>query len=101
MNLVETLRKHAMIADKTGWPHCNLLHEAADEIEKFRRTAEYWKAEHLAGNAEIERLRKAGTGVIDAFEALGKTEDNVQLLIERTNCENAMTALKRTVTPNG
>lgn len=39
--------------------------EAADEIERLerelaeaRRTAEYWKAEHLAGNAMIERLER-------------------------------------------
>jgi hypothetical protein len=33
-------------------------YEAAEaEVKQARRTAEYWKAEHLAGNAEIERLR--------------------------------------------
>lgn len=98
--LVEQLRKHAAIADKTGRPHCNLLYEAVDEIEKSRRTAEYWKSEHLAGNEEIERLRRAGIGVIDAFEALGETTDNAQLLQARANCENAMLELKRTLTPN-
>lgn len=51
MNLVEQLRKHA----------------AADEIEKFRGTAEYWKAEHLAGNAEIERLRNALSAIWDKY----------------------------------
>lgn len=30
----------------------------ADEIEAARITAEYWKAEHLAGNAEIDRLMR-------------------------------------------
>lgn len=37
MDLIETLRKHAAIADKTGRPHCNLLHEAADEIERLHK----------------------------------------------------------------
>lgn len=35
MTLTERLRKHAQIADSTGRPHCNLLHEAADEIERL------------------------------------------------------------------
>lgn len=35
LSLTETLRKHARIADKAGRPHCNLLHEAADEIEQL------------------------------------------------------------------
>ncbi|MGE5623105.1 MAG: hypothetical protein ACM3WS_08120 [Bacillota bacterium] len=33
--LIERLRKHAALADKTGRPHCNLLHEAADCIEEL------------------------------------------------------------------
>jgi hypothetical protein len=28
------------------------------ENEQARQTAEYWKANHLAGNAEIEKLKK-------------------------------------------
>jgi hypothetical protein len=36
---------------------------AQDEIERARRTAEYWKAEHFAGNVEIDRLRTALTGI--------------------------------------
>jgi len=30
-----------------------------DTLENAQRRAEYWKAEHLAANAEIERLRRA------------------------------------------
>lgn len=30
---------------------------AADTLEKAQRRSEYWKAEHLAANQEIERLR--------------------------------------------
>ena len=48
---------------------------AAEEIERLtreltdaRRTAEHWKAEHLAGNAEIERLRTALAFLGKAFE---------------------------------
>jgi hypothetical protein len=29
-----------------------------DTLENAQKRAEYWKAEHLAGNAEIERLRE-------------------------------------------
>lgn len=76
------------------------LEAQADEIEKARRTAEYWKAEHLAGNEEIERLRRAGIVVIDAFEALGETTVNVRLLLARANCESAMLELKRILMPN-
>lgn len=28
------------------------------DVEQARQTAEYWKAEHLAGNAAIEKLRQ-------------------------------------------
>lgn len=33
------------------------LRRICDARDQSRRTAEHWKAEHLAGNAEIERLR--------------------------------------------
>ena len=33
--------------------------EDMDTVENAKKRAEYWKAEHLAGNAEIERLREA------------------------------------------
>lgn len=33
------------------------IREQADEIERTRWTAEYWKAEHTAANDEIARLR--------------------------------------------
>ena len=32
-------------------------HIAQSKLTESLRTAEYWKDEHLAGNAEIERLR--------------------------------------------
>ena len=37
IDLIAKLRKHAEIADKTGRPHCNLLHEAADRIAELER----------------------------------------------------------------
>jgi len=36
MELTERLRKRAKHADTTGQPNCNLVHEAADEIERLR-----------------------------------------------------------------
>lgn len=39
--------------------HERLLAEREVEISQARGTAEYWKAEHLAGNNEIVRLREA------------------------------------------
>jgi len=36
MELTERLRKRAKHADATGQPNCNLMHEAADEIERLR-----------------------------------------------------------------
>lgn len=35
------------------------LDERDAEVESANKRAEYWKAEHLAGNAEVERLRSA------------------------------------------
>lgn len=45
--------------------------------DEARRTAEYWKANHLAGNAEIERLRKllevkVGGDEREAFERFAR-----------------------------
>ena len=40
------------------------------EIEQARRTAEYWKSEHLAANAEIERLRAEITTREDGAEKM-------------------------------
>lgn len=37
---------------------CLDLRRASKAIESANKRAEYWKAEHLAGNAEIERLRE-------------------------------------------
>ncbi len=39
MSLIEKLRKHASITDKTGSPYCNLLHEAADELERLSHSS--------------------------------------------------------------
>lgn len=37
--------------------HVNaIMYVAADELESANRRAEYWKAEQIAGNEEIERL---------------------------------------------
>jgi hypothetical protein len=43
-----------------GWPAVKMKDISAlcDELEKARRTAQYWKDEHLAGNAENEALRQ-------------------------------------------
>lgn len=37
--------------------HGRIVAAMAAELEQARRTAEYWKQEHLAGNAVIEQLR--------------------------------------------
>ncbi|MGV6475401.1 hypothetical protein [Azotobacter vinelandii] len=43
------------------------------EVAQARGTAEYWKAEHLAGNAEIERLQKDA----DLFRRLRNLPDEM------------------------
>jgi len=58
--LCKRLRQAKRLSDRLRIEHdptAKLMAEAADEIEAARRTAEYWKAEHLAANAEIERLQ--------------------------------------------
>lgn len=35
------------------------LHNSNLQVDQARKTAEYWKANHLAGNKEIDELRKA------------------------------------------
>jgi hypothetical protein len=54
--------RESLILAEDGWEDVEvipLFRAAAVETngEDARRTAEYWKAEHLAGNKEIERLR--------------------------------------------
>lgn len=44
-----------------GIKHTTLCYE--EQLVTARRTADYWKAEHLAGNAEIERLEVALCGI--------------------------------------
>lgn len=39
-----------------------------DTIENARSRAEYWKAEHRAANAEIERLRTLAKDAYDAWQ---------------------------------
>lgn len=48
-----------------GIKHTSLCYE--EQLVTARRTAEYWKAEHLAGNAVIERLRKVETAWLEIF----------------------------------
>ena len=42
-----------------------------DTLENAQRRAEYWKAEHNAANAEIERLRKATAKYIEQADRVG------------------------------
>lgn len=43
-----------------------------EESSDARRTAEFWKSEHLAGNAEIARLRQLAE---DAYRAWDSDQD--------------------------
>lgn len=40
-----------------------------EDIAQARRTAAYWKAEHIAGNVEIERLKRQSDEVVGALHA--------------------------------
>ena len=46
---------------------------AMDTLENAQRRAEYWKAEHIAANAEIERLRFENGRLKEQSEALART----------------------------
>ena len=37
IKLTTRLRTCARRADENNWPHCNVLHEAADEIERLQK----------------------------------------------------------------
>lgn len=52
---------------------CNALPGLIAEVEQARRTAEYWKAGHIAANAEIERLQ--GLSAAGAEPASTQKED--------------------------
>lgn len=56
-------------------PTSNIMVEAADhidaqaaEIAQARQTANYWKAEHNAANAEIARLRDALKNLLSVYD---------------------------------
>ncbi|MGD1323551.1 hypothetical protein ACNHE5_01085 [Pandoraea pnomenusa] len=53
--------------------------------DEARRTAEYWKANHLAGNAEIERLKKLLEAKVggDEREVLSRAIDCLEILNKR------------------
>jgi len=58
---IERLREHLKLAVWSDSEECELLLEdnkrLREEIKQSRQTSEFWKANHLAGNDEIERLR--------------------------------------------
>ncbi len=58
------------------------------EIESASRRAEFWKAEHLAGNIEIERLTKQNS----AYSTLVKSQE-AQLSILREKVDEHQTAV--------
>lgn len=46
----------------------NELERRMDTLENAQRRAEYWKAEHLAANAEIEAMRSLARDAYDAWD---------------------------------
>jgi hypothetical protein len=60
---LERVAEYRKTRGTISMPYQAYMIALADEIEAARITAEYWKAEHLAGNAEIERLRTALRGI--------------------------------------
>lgn len=59
--LVGPLRAYRPLDDFGQGVHHTICDEAADALESACKRAEYWKAELLEANKEIERLR----GLID------------------------------------
>ena len=50
----------------------------ASELEQARRTSEYWKASHLAGNTVIDQLRTE----IEALQKVQKLREALETLVE-------------------
>jgi len=74
---VGELRRHVKLIDEGGVPldvvNKAINAAAADASNGARQTAEYWKAEHLAGNdriATLERDLAAAQARIERYEAL-------------------------------
>jgi polyferredoxin len=66
-------------------PRCgecrDCIRETQAKLEQARKTAEYWKAEHLAGNAEIARLaEKALAYDLDCVGIARRDADAVALI---------------------
>ena len=57
-----------------------------DRLKAAERRAEHWKAEHLAGNVEIERLRDALEAVV-AYRTGGLIERLCREALENTDAQ--------------
>lgn len=55
---LERVAEYRKTRGQISMPYQAYMIALADEIEAARITAEYWKAEHLAGNAEVEQLKQ-------------------------------------------
>jgi hypothetical protein len=62
--LTDWCREHTSPLDENS-PH-TLLVDACTAIDKANARSDYWKAEHLAGNAEIDRLRQHNMQLLEA-----------------------------------
>ncbi len=87
MSLTEKLRKHAWIADKKGKPHCNLLHEAADEITRLE-----------AHNRKL-RVKNANAALNDVMSACEKDPSVLEYL--RPELERMARLIRKEEPKNG
>jgi len=70
-DLINRLRNHAAIADKTGRPHCNLLHEAADRIAELERRLTEADADL---DQALQQRDRAQDALLEASDAMGGPE---------------------------
>lgn len=73
------------------------ISELEDKLKLFEEMNDQLREQNTEVDkacARLEAIESAALWVVRAFEALGKERNAGMLLIERSNCETAMMALK-------
>ena len=90
MSLTEKLRKHAWFADKKGKPHCNLMHEAADEIARLEADNRQLRAKNA--NAVLDEVMSACEKDPSVLEDLRPELERIARLIIKEEPKNGLGA---------
>ena len=93
----EQQKRHDLSGSLAAFHVVQLYEHNTEELEAARRTAEYWKSNHLAGNELITRYRAVMEQAVEALESCDIYEDlsgDIRQGFSGSKCKNALTALR-------